>query len=96
MSVTTLHDVTRIFYGCNVILHTRPGGGSGESGGVIATYCFSTSAIKREYEGLVIVSLTVVTRSLSVNSVVLGTSTENSPNTRDGATAMTGDSVRIT
>jgi len=60
---------------------------------VIATYCFSTSAIRREYERLVRVSLTVVTRFVSVD-VPLGTSTENSPNTRDGATAVTGDSVK--
>lgn len=58
-----------------------------------ATYCFSTSAIKREYERLVRVSFTVVTRFVSVD-VVLGTSTESSPNTRDGATAVTGDSVK--
>lgn len=58
----------------------------------MATYCFSTSAINREYEGLEIVSLTVVTR---FSSAALGTSTESSPNTRDGETAMTGDSVVI-
>ena len=60
---------------------------------MIATYCFSTSAIKREYDRLVRVSLTVVTRFVSVD-VALGTSTESSPNTRDGATAVMGDSVR--
>lgn len=58
----------------------------------MATYCFSTSAINREYEGLEIVSLTVVTR---FSSAALGTSTASSPNTRDGETAMTGDSVVI-
>ena len=57
---------------------TMPGRGSGESGGVMATYCFSTSAINREYEGLEIVSLTVVTKFPSESERV-GTWTENSP-----------------
>ena len=41
-----------------------------------------------------IVSLTVVTRFISVD-VVLGTCTASSPNTRDGATAITGDSEKV-
>ena len=57
----------------------------------MATYCFSTSAINREYEGLEIVSLTVVTRFCST-CVPLGTWAESSPNARDGATVTTGDS----
>lgn len=44
-----------------MLVLTMFGGGSGESGGVIATYCFSTSATMSNIAELVTVSLNAVT-----------------------------------
>ena len=66
------------------VRRTRPGAGSGESGGVIATYCFSTSAMSREYDGLRTISLTVVTK-LGSDTDVRRTATDRSSNSRERA-----------